>query len=254
MTPVFRSFTEAYPSIVKLVLMHGTPCSPRGLDCVELLNLAWTLEDAREWEMDFSKTGFPDRQKTYDRYRQNETAWYIGGSLRAADAPAEFWRTLADKDGYIQSNYGWMTMHDRRYPGGVTGFDRVVDVLTRDPDSRQAVMHYGLPLNFCGHKDTPCTIAAQVFIRGGKLHMSVFQRSCDLWIGLPYDVAWHAEVMARLARRLEAEPVRFLRTGENPKVTVGSFTHFVGSAHVYESTRAQCELIAAPPSLSVGVI
>lgn len=217
---IYPTFTEAYISHLTAVYAGGTDILSRGLRCRELVFQNWTLTDVDACHIDWSKTGFPERQATYDNYAQKELSWYLTGDRRASAAPSTFWNTIADENGLVNSNYGHLILKWRRYPGQLTAYEHVLDRLLIDHGSRQAVMHYNLPShfkNFC--KDIPCTLTAQVWIRKGMLSMAVTQRSSDLWFGMPYDVPWHCYLIKSLARDLGVKP--------------GFFHHSVGSLHIY---------------------
>lgn len=95
----------------------------------------------------------------------------------------------------------------------------IVDTLTNDPDSRQAVAGIWTPQPEKS-KDIPCTTQAQFLIRGGKLHSIWTMRSNDLWLGLTYDFFNQSMITNALAAVL--------------KLPVGSLTLNTGSSHVYE--------------------
>lgn len=230
----YPNFTAAYRNLLKRVLVLGEPVSPRQLPCREVCFVNWSLLNVSEAEsrLDFSKTQLPDRQPIYDRYADRELEWYLTGSLDAASAPSKFWSKIADQQGRIVSNYGHMVMFDEQYPGGLVALDHVVKLLRKDPDSRQAIIHYNQPKHYRPNsKDVPCTLTAQVLIRKGRLSMWVTQRSCDMWLGLPYDVPWHCYLIRALSRELG--------------VTAGEFHHSIGSLHLYEKNVDEARKVIA---------
>ncbi len=215
-------------------LVDAPRVSARGIPAREVMFAAYTLTDTTKTRINFERTAARERQEVYDRYAAAELEWYRSGRLQADSAPSKFWLKLADADGNIVSNYGHIVLHDRVYqmPAGdrlVTAEDHVVFELTKDPDSRRAIIHYSTPARLHNPKDMPCTVAAQLLIRDGLLHMMVFQRSADIIKGLSYDVVWHAWLMTQLARRLE--------------VRTGHLCHTFGSLHLYESDLALAERI-----------
>lgn len=217
----FQSFHEAYLALLKQALVHGELSSPRGQPCLELTMVNWSLTKPDRCNIDFTKTGLPGRQEVYSNYRDRELEWYKSGDLSARSAPSKFWEKIADKHGNIVSNYGDMVLFDAIYPGSATGFEHVVELLRRDRDSRQAVYHYNQPKHYWpGNKDVPCTLTTQLWIRGGRLSMWTTQRSCDLKLGLPYDVPWHCWLLGEFCRKLSVEP--------------GHFHHSIGSLHLYK--------------------
>ena len=105
-------------------------------------------------------------------------------------------------------------------------FDYVLNKLTEDPDSRQAVVNINNVLHKSYEtKDFPCTTAMQFFIRDGKLYMTVTMRSTDIVLGYCNDVYQFTQFQRILLDALN-------RRGN--EYTLGTFTLFTGSLHVYE--------------------
>jgi thymidylate synthase len=233
----YASFTSLYQAILfDLVKGYWYKIAPRGLPVRENLNVMVAV-DPQNCTIDFTQTGAPERQEVYDKYRKAELEWYLSGNTLASSAPSKFWNQLADKDGHITSNYGSMMLFEEIYPphqdaspgsghGYQTAIDRVVDTLVKDPDSRQAIVHYNQP-DHCWpeNKDFPCTMYSQFFIRGRHLHMTTCQRSCDIIKGFSYDVPWSCHFMEMVLNRLKERGL---------DVQLGLFTHVFGSLHLYE--------------------
>lgn len=97
----------------------------------------------------------------------------------------------------------------------------VVDLLKRDPDSRQAVVtFYDSKRDLNRAKgDIPCTISAQFLLRNGRLDLGISMRSNDLWLGTPYDFVQFTILQASVAQALG--------------VSMGRYVHRVGSLHLY---------------------
>lgn len=227
MTKAHSNFHEAYVEVLESLLNNPEyVSSPRGEKTYEILNYSFVVKNPQT-EIVWEDTGFPERRSVADEYTRKELDWYLSGDLDAATAPADFWRTLKDPDGNITSNYGYMTLHEKRYgdwkkPNLRTGFENVVEILKRDPDSRQAVIHYGDPRHFwTGNKDTPCCANNQFFLREGFLHMTVHMRSNDVIKGLTYDYPWFSYLQTKVAAELG--------------VLTGPITYHAGSMHLYES-------------------
>ena len=201
-------------------------CNPRGLSILENLSVTYELDNPRDPYINFLNTFLPERQEVYDKYREEELAWYLSGNLSAESAPSKFWLKIADKDGNIRSNYGQITLFDTtKYPGNVTALQHVVNLLVNDNSSRQAIVHYNLPSDYWeGNKDVPCTLSHQLFIRNSKLYMITTQRSCDIFLGLQYDVCWSCEFQQIVQKELSKRGIN---------VELGSFVHQIGSLHLY---------------------
>lgn len=239
-------FNHLYKAmLIDLIQDPEFRCAPRGLPIRESLNVSYELTNPVDHTINFLTTSAPERQEVYDKYRKAELEWYLSGNLSAASAPSKFWLGIADRHGNITSNYGHMMMHELVYPNDgherqKTALQHVTDILIADSASRQAICHYNRPEHyFAGNKDIPCTLSHQFFIRDGLLYMTTAQRSCDAILGLAYDAIWSCEfihiVQAALAER-------------GLVVGLGTFTHNMGSLHLYENKLELAQRIITPRS------
>ena len=156
-------------------------------------------------------------------YVKREEEWYNSQSLNVNDIPGgppAIWKAVADKNGFINSNYGAVLYSD--WNGNQ--FDNVVHELSENPGSRRAIAIYTRPTmwkeyNLNGRSDFMCTNAVQYVIREGAVHAIVQMRSNDAVFGYKNDRAWQQHVLERLAGDLG--------------VPVGNLYWNVGSLHVY---------------------
>lgn len=173
------------------------------------------------------------RKPNYD-YAKREIEWYESQSLYVKDIPGDtpkIWQACADRDGKINSNYGWCIFSDENY----RQFYNCVDRLLYDEHTREACMIYNRPsmqydFNYHGMHDFMCTYSTQAFLNDigdnkYKLDYTVFQRSCDACFGYNNDNIWHRYVMNKLVDELK----RYDRD-----VILGDMTYNCGSLHVYE--------------------
>jgi thymidylate synthase len=125
-------------------------------------------------------------------YLCRELIAYFRGSLNVEDGLARAssnWRRHANKDGKINSNYGYYVFYQK--VGNQTQYEWVVSNLRRNPQSRKALININQPVHKDNEtKDFPCTIAAQFFVRNGCLCCEVSSRSADVVLGLPYDMGF----------------------------------------------------------------
>jgi thymidylate synthase len=157
-------------------------------------------------------------------YITREIEWYISKSLNVNDIRGntpKIWQEVSDKDGFINSNYGYLIFSQENY----NQFDRVVDELRSSPNSRRATMIYTRPsiweeYNKNGMSDFICTNTVQYFIRDDKLISHVSMRSNDVVFGYNNDFAWQRYVSHLLCNYLNVE--------------LGKIIWNVGSLHVYE--------------------
>jgi thymidylate synthase len=138
---------------------------------------------------------------------------------------------VADKDGYINSNYGWCIyspenglLESTRPLEELSQYKLALEELKKNPESRRAIMIYTRPnmwldYNRNGRSDFMCTNAVQYMIRNGKLHAIVQMRSNDAVFGYKNDRAWQQHVLEKMANDLSIEP--------------GNLYWNAGSLHVY---------------------
>ena len=157
-----------------------------------------------------------DIRKLNKRYMIGELLWYLSAnnSLSEIQKYTHAWDRMSEDGEIVNSNYG----HKIHKFYGFDQWTLVKDMLKKDPLSRQAVIHIKDP--GVHKKDTPCTICLQFFIRDNKLHLTVYMRSNDIWMGFPYDVFNFTCYQIRMAMELG--------------VDIGSYTHIAGSLHLYE--------------------
>lgn len=156
-------------------------------------------------------------------YVKREEEWYYSMSLNVNDfpgGPPAIWKAVADKDGFVWSNYGHTIFSDRNR----NQYDHARDELKKNPESRRAVMIYTRPsmwldYNLNGRSDFTCTNVVQYLLRDGKLNAVVQMRSNDAVFGYKNDRAWQQHVLEKLSNDLSVEP--------------GSLVWNVGSLHVY---------------------
>lgn len=155
-------------------------------------------------------------------YVQKEIEWYKSQSLNVYDMhnPPAIWKQVADKDGNINSNYGYLIYSKENNEQ----YKKVLRELRRDSSSRRAIMIYTRPtiheeFNVNGMSDFICTNTVQYFIRNDKLHCVVNMRSNDAVYGYKNDYQWQLWVRNELADEL--------------RVDTGDIIWQVGSLHVY---------------------
>lgn len=159
-----------------------------------------------------------------DEYVERELEWYKSMSLSVNDIPGKtpaIWQQVADKYGYINSNYGWAIWHEDNF----SQYDNVLKELRANPNSRRAVMIYTRPTmwydyNFNGMSDFMCTNAVQYMIRDDQLVAIVQMRSNDVVFGYRNDYAWQKHVVDKLAAELSINSTKII--------------WHVGNLHVYE--------------------
>lgn len=162
-------------------------------------------------------------------YLLGEFLWYFNGSqsMEYISKYSSFWKHISDDGVTSNSAYGYLLKHKH----GFDQIEKVIELLTVDPNSRRAVININVPnVNVIETKDEPCTIALQFLNRDGKLHCTAIMRSNDIWFGTPYDWAFFIELQKVIADRLG--------------LGYGTYTHFATSFHMYERNMAEIRAIA----------
>ena len=140
-------------------------------------------------------------------YIERELEWYLSESLNVNDIPGEtpkIWQQCSDKDGFINSNYGWTTFSKENY----SQFDKVLTELSNNKDSRQGViifirptMHEDSKRN--GMHDFICTYCYNFKIEDNILYMIVNMRSNDCVYGYNNDWAFANYVFDKMLEELK---------------------------------------------------
>jgi thymidylate synthase len=165
------------------------------------------------------------------------------GFIRGYDSAADF-RALGTKiwDQNANENKAWLANPNRRgtddlgriygvqwrrwqaYPGfHVDQLARVVQTILRDPESRRIVMMAWNPGELNQMALPPCPLLCQFLVEqeGGVMHMTMYQRSCDLFLGVPFNISSYSLLLELVATV----------TGHTP----GTLTMFLADAHIYEN-------------------
>ena len=166
-----------------------------------------------------------------DEYIQREIAWYESQSLSVYDmpkGPPAIWQKVADKDGFINSNYGWCIFSD----ANGNQFDNALAELVANPESRRANMIYTRPsmwkdYNLNGRSDYICTNTVQYVVRDNRVSAIVQMRSNDGWAGYRNDFAWQKYVLDLFVKKLNIVA--------NTSYECGTIYWNASSLHIYSS-------------------
>lgn len=213
-----------YDRISELAKNGSTDTSRDGAVVGEVLNAVTTIEDPTRCILKHPIRKLPMR------YCVGELLWYLSGNprLKAIQLYTGAWDRMSDDGETVNSNYGHIIQNawdEDAKTGVAVQFDQMKmceELLRKDPNTRQAVIHIKSARNVVSNptKDLNCTVCLQFFIREGKLYMTTYMRSNDLWMGFPNDVFQFTCMQIYLAMRLN--------------VGLGSYTHVAGSLHMYE--------------------
>ena len=215
----FNTVDEAYKSLCEKLVDAQVVGNTR-----ELNNVKIEIEDVTNSVVSIRNTSLT--------YLLGEFLWYFNGSqsLDYISKFSTFWKHISDDGVTSNSAYGYLLKHKH----GFDQIEKVIELLTVDPNSRRAVININVPnAKVIETKDEPCTIALQFLNRDGKLYCTAIMRSNDIWFGTPYDWAFFIELQKVIADRLG--------------LGYGTYTHFATSFHVYERNMAEIKAIAETP-------
>jgi len=216
-------------------------------DClIEKLKCEKILENNTRELVDWSEEFDPlvELSVCKEKYLTNERLWYESQSLNINTneviADNEVWKKCATKDGYINSNYGWILYSEDNY----NQYTNAVKSLLQDKLTRQSVCVYTRPSIQIEHndgihanKDMICTFATQHLIRDNRLEYFVYMRSNDARFGLPYDLAWHQHVY----RHMYNDLTTYVHTHTLEPLRLGKIHWHATSIHLYVEEKKKHE-------------
>ena len=161
-----------------------------------------------------------------------ELLWFLQGDTNIKylhDHKVSIWDEWADKDGNLGPIYGyqWRSWHT---PDGCI-IDQIANVeksLKENPYSRRHIVSAWNVADIDKMALPPCHVMFQFYVANGKLSCMLYQRSCDVFLGVPFNIASYALLTMMMA----------LVTGYEP----GEFVHTLGDTHIYLNHIEQCKL------------
>lgn len=226
MTFIYDSMPEAYRAILKHLLDFGKNVSPRGMVTKEIIGYSFSLEHP-EYNVVTQAT-----RKVSLPFMAAEGMWILSGSndARLITPYNSNIGKFSDDGLFFRGAYGPKVMDQMPY---------IIQTLRDDPESRQALLTIWRERPGPS-KDIPCTITMQFFVRDQRLHMVVYMRSNDAWLGLPYDVYNFTLIQRYVASLL--------------KVDIGQYHHHVGSLHLYEANWRRAALLLEEPIHLIPIV
>ncbi len=210
---------KQYLDLLRHVLEHGVDKSDRtgtGTRSVFGPQLRFDLAE-----------GFPllTTKNVHSRSVVHELLWFLKGDTNPRDLNengVSIWDEWADENGDLGPVYG----HQWRRWAGADGqpIDQlagVVDTIRTDPDSRRLVVSAWNVSDLPRMALPPCHLLFQFYVADGRLSCQLYQRSADLFLGVPFNIAEYALLTLMVAQVTELEP--------------GEFVHCLGDAHLYSN-------------------
>lgn len=195
------------------------------------------------------RQGFPllTTKKLHVKSIIHELLWFLQGDTNVRylqERGVRIWNEWADENGELGPVYGkqW-----RSWTGGdgrtVDQIGEVVERIRRDPNSRRLIVSAWNVSEIEKMALPPCHVLFQFYVAQGKLSCQLYQRSADVFLGVPFNIASYALLTMMMAQVCELEP--------------GEFIHTFGDAHLYRNhlEQARLQLSRAPlplPELKIN--
>lgn len=149
-----------------------------------------------------------------------ELLWFLKGATNIHQGLTEFtpiWDAWADETGELGPIYGkqWRSWG----PEGIDQIQQAIETIRNNPNSRRIIVSAWNPSDIPKMALPPCHAFFQFYVAGGRLDCQLYQRSADIALGVPFNIASYALLLHMVAQECGLEP--------------GVFTHTLGDAHVY---------------------
>lgn len=234
-----RSEVQQYHDALKTILEFGEESTDRtGTGTISYFGLQsrYRLKD-----------GFPlvTTKKLHLRSIIHELLWFLSGDTNIRylkDNGVSIWDEWADENGDLGPVYGhqWRAFPNAEptdhaqdgeplyRKGGIDQITQLVEAIKATPDSRRLIVSAWNPGDVPRMALPPCHTMWQVRVLNGRLHLQLYQRSADMFLGVPFNIASYALLQVMLAHVTGYE--------------VGDFVHTLGDAHIYSNHMEQVEL------------
>jgi len=187
------------------------------------------------WQMRFDlAAGFPvlTTKKLHLRSIIIELLWFLRGETNIQflkDNKVSIWNEWADENGDLGPVYGHQWRH---WPGRdgleIDQITQLVEGLRKNPDSRRHIVTAWNPADVDRMALPPCHALFQFYVADGKLSCQLYQRSADIFLGVPFNIASYALLTMMIAQVAGLKP--------------GDFVHTLGDAHLYANHLEQAQL------------
>lgn len=182
------------------------------------------------------KDGFPavTTKKLAFKSLKAELLWFISGSsdvnelqklgshIWDENAEADYWKPKARFPGDLGRVYGVQWRHWQKPDGSeVDQLAGLIERIKKDPNDRRLILTAWNPGEIDQMALPPCHMFCQFYVANGELSLAMYQRSCDMFLGVPFNIASYSLLLHMMAQ------VTGLKAGE--------FVHYLGDAHIYHN-------------------
>jgi thymidylate synthase len=217
---------KQYSELLQRVLNEGTFKSDRtGTGTLSVFG--------HQMRFDLSE-GFPclTTKKLHLKSIIHELLWFLNGDTNVKylqDNGVNIWNAWADENGDLGHIYGYQWRSWPDYKGGyIDQISEAVDAIKNNPDSRRILVNAWNVADIPNMNLPPCHAFFQFYVANGKLSLQLYQRSADIFLGVPFNIASYALLLQMMAQ------VTGLQAGE--------FIHTFGDAHIYMNHLEQVKL------------
>ena len=217
---------RAYLDLLRHVLDHGTEKTDR---------TGTGTRSVFGWQMRFDlNRGFPlvTTKKLHLKSIVHELIWFLRGDTNIGylkEHGVRIWDEWADENGDLGPVYGEQWRAWRTADGGVVDqIAWVIDEIGRNPDSRRLIVNAWNVGELPKMALLPCHTMFQFYVADGKLSCQLYQRSGDIFLGVPFNIASYALLTHMVAQVCG--------------LGVGDFVHTLGDAHLYNNHLEQARL------------
>lgn len=194
-----------------------------GVDKMDRTGVGTRSVFGQQMRFDLSK-GFPlmTTKKMHLKSIIHELLWFIKGDTNVKylqDNGVRIWNEWADENGDLGPIYGsqWRNWNGEE----IDQLAQVVDKLKNNPNDRRMIVSAWNVSKIPEMHLPPCHMMFQFYVANGKLSCMLYQRSCDMFLGVPFNIASYALLTMMLAQVCDLEP--------------GEFVHTLGDTHIYHN-------------------
>ncbi|HAJ70884.1 MAG TPA: thymidylate synthase [Methylophilaceae bacterium] len=228
---------KQYQDLLKHVLAHGNKKTDRtgtGTTSVFGYQMRFNLAE-----------GFPllTTKKVHLKSIIHELLWFLQGSTNIAylkENGVRIWDEWADENGNLGPVYGYQWRNWPKPDGThIDQITQVVEAIKKNPDSRRLIVSAWNVADVDQMKLPPCHAFFQFYVADGKLSCQLYQRSADIFLGVPFNIASYALLTMMVAQVCGLK--------------LGDFVHTLGDAHIYSNHMEQVkeQLTRTPRALPV---
>lgn len=189
--------------------------------------------------------GFPclTTKKLHLRSIIYELLWFLRGDTNVKylqDNGVRIWNEWADKEGNLGHIYGYQWRSWPDYNGGhIDQISEALNTIKNNPDSRRIIVSAWNVADLPNMNLPPCHAFFQFYVADGKLSLQLYQRSADIFLGVPFNIASYSLLLLMMAQVTGLQP--------------GEFVHTLGDAHIYLNhiDQARMQLSRTPRELPV---